>query len=37
MLDGYKGNIELLETVLVLNNVPGFFTDDYSGAVIGDI
>ena len=37
MLDGYKGNIELLETVLVLNNIPGFFTKDYSGAVIGDI
>jgi len=37
MLDGYKGNIELMETVLVLNNIHGFFTDDYSGAIIGDI
>ena len=37
MLDGYKGNIELMETVLVLNNIPGLFTKDYSGAVIGDI
>lgn len=37
MLDGYKGNIELMETVLVLNNIPGLFTDGYSGAVIGDI
>ena len=37
MLDGYKGNIELLETVLVLNNIPGLFTQGYSGAVIGDI
>lgn len=37
MLDGYKGNIELMETMLVLNNIPGLFTDDYSGAVIGDI
>jgi len=37
MLDGYKGNIELMEAMLVLNNIPGLFTDDYSGAVIGDI
>jgi len=37
MLDGYKGNIELLETVLVLNNIPGLFTQGYSGAVIGDV
>ena len=37
MLDGYEGNIELLETVLVLNNIPGLFNEDYSGAVIGDI
>lgn len=37
MLDGYKGNVELIETMLVLNNIPGLFTKDYSGAVIGDI
>ena len=37
MLEGYKGNIELMEAVLVLNKIPGLFTDDYSGAVIGDI
>ena len=37
MLDGYKGNVELMETMLVLNNIPGLFTEDYSGAVIGDI
>ena len=37
MLEGYKGNIELMETMLVLNNIPGLFTQGYSGAVIGDI
>lgn len=37
MLEGYKGNIELMETILVLNNIPGLFTDGYSGAVIGDV
>ena len=37
MLEGYQGNIELMETLLVLNNIPQLFSGTYSGAVIGDI
>lgn len=37
MLEGYNGNVELMEAVLVLNNIPGLFQGDYSGAVIGNI
>lgn len=37
MLEGYKGNIELIETMLVLNNIPGLFKGEYSGAVIGEM
>jgi len=34
MLDGYKGNIEIMEVVQALNNIPGLCE---SGAVIGNI
>lgn len=37
MLQGYKGNMELIETMLVLNNIPQLFMGDYSSAVVGDI
>ena len=36
MLDGKKGNVELIETILALNNIPQLFEGD-SGAVIGNI
>jgi len=34
MLDGYKGNIELMETILALNNIPTLFNGK---TVIGNI
>lgn len=37
MLQGYVGNIELIETMLALNNIPQLFMGEYSSAVIGDI
>ena len=37
MLEGYQGNVELIETLLLLNNIPLLFQGSYSGAVIGDI
>ena len=37
MLQGYKGNMELIETMLVLNNIPQLFMGEYSSAVVGDI
>ena len=36
MLEGYKGNVELMETILALNNIPQLF-EGPSGAVIGNI
>lgn len=37
MLEGYNGNVELMEAVLVLNSIPGLFQGEYSGAVVGNI
>jgi hypothetical protein len=36
MLDGKKGNIELMEVMLALNNIPGIFEGD-TGIVVGNI
>lgn len=36
MLEGYKGNIEIMEVMLALNNIPSLFEGE-SGAVIGNI
>jgi hypothetical protein len=37
MLEAYRGNIELIETMLVLNNIPMLFEGEYSGAIMGNI
>ena len=36
MLEGVKGNVELIEVLLALNNIPQLF-EGPSGAVIGNI
>ena len=37
MLGCYNGNIELIEALQVLNNIPSLFQGPYSGAIIGNI
>lgn len=37
MLQAYKGNIEMIETMLLLNNIPALFKGEYSSAVVGNI
>ena len=37
MLDQMQGNIELMETLLLFNNIPQLFTGEYSSAVLGNI
>ena len=37
MLQAVNGNIEMIEAMLVLNNIPSLFTGEYSGAIIGGI
>ena len=37
MLQGYRGNMELIETMLVLNQLPMLFSGEYSSAVIGNV
>lgn len=37
MLNAYNGNIELIEAMQVLNNIPSLFQGVYSGAIVGNI
>ena len=37
MLQGYRGNMELIETMLVLNKIPQLFLGEYSGSVVGNV
>jgi len=37
MLEQMQGNIELMETLLLFNNIPELFSGEYSAAVLGNI